>query len=517
MANIVIDLTPLLPSGENGGAKPVVISLIKYLSKIAQKDNFILLTANSSHQELSILDTHNVRRICVLGKKDRSTIISKVGRRIKNKLFAHFRKTFLEKLKADLLFCPFTEPFFAAINIPVISVIYDLQYADCPYFFSPHDQHSRNISFQNACQTASYLICISEFTRQSVLKHSTIALSDEKVITVPIYIPHENTQLNISMAQILESYNLQNEKFLLYPANFWKHKNHKLLITAFAMYCKQYPHSTLKLVCTGFTNENQKNLVVAVEKMGLSERIIFPGYVPSTVLYGLLFSCRALIFPSLYEGFGIPIVEAMLAGKPVLSSNKGSLPEIGKNRVFYFDPTKLKQIFSAIYEVEQHLDKFYSQVILAYEFARQYLGVEKMAATYYKIFQEAIQKEAPKSNTLFGVFEDGWTSNNVILSYVASKEKRLVEIMLSSPDWHPIRRVSLILRDSHAPKNKKKFLIKKGESLTIRYPLQHHYGQLTLLIKDLFQPAQWGIGNDKRMLGCYFHEYKVISAEETTE
>lgn len=516
MAKIVVDLTPVLPGGENGGAKVMVLALIKHLGKIAPKDHFILLTGSKAHQELAHLDSHNIRRICVLGKKEPANFVINSWKKITNKLLSRSHKTFLERLKADLLFCPFTAPFFAAIGIPVVSVIYDLQYLDCAYFFSSHDRYHRGITFQKACQTASYLVCISEFTRQSVLKNSATPLLPEKVISVPICFSHGNVQLDTNnRVKLLAKYNLQHESFLFYPANFWQHKNHKMLFTAFSMYCKKYPNSTLKLVCTGAPSESQQILIAAVEKMGLSERIIFPGYVSSELLSALLFSCRAVIFPSLYEGFGMPVVEAMLAKKPILSSNKGSLPEVGKNSVYYFEPTKLKEIFSAIYEIEHHLDRFEPYILSAYEQAREYLGVEEMAKRYYKVLQEAIQStREPASNTLQGVFEDNWTSEKISIGYTSSKEqKRVAEIKLSCPEYHTQSWVNIILHDSHNPKKKKKFTIKKGEHLTITHTIKSNWGYLNLFIKGSFQPAKVGMGEDTRTLGCLFHGYNIITSK----
>lgn len=526
MAKIVVDLTPVLPGGENGGAKLMVLELIKQLGKIATKDNFILLTAEASHAELATLDTKNIRRLCVVNHaKPHQHPTHFFGRGLaflKRKLVGiqhrNKQKTILEELKPDLFFCPFTAPFFSFPGVPVVSIIYDLQYLEYPNFFSISNQIERGGHFKKACETASRLICISEFTRQSVLKYSPVPLEPERVITVPIFLPTEWTQkgANGGLPDLLKQYDLIYENFLLYPANFWKHKNHKMLLTAFAMYRAKHPDSTLKLVCTGAPGEGRDAVIAAAESMNLTKQVVFPGYISSDALFNLLLGCKALMFPSLYEGFGIPVIEAMLLGKLVLCSDKGSLPEVGGEAAMYFNPGKPKEMVSIIEEVEQNFDKLGGRIIQGYAQALQYLGTEKMAKAYYDIFQEAMRDKKYYRNVLHGVFEDGWSSEKISLGYVASKEDRVLNMTLHCPLHHPKAPINVIIKDEHSPE-KVSHTLQAGETLTIKQPISKESGYVEILIKEIFQPAQCNMGEDVRVLGCVFQGYDIVAVETVDE
>ena len=92
----------------------------------------------------------------------------------------------------------------------------------------------------------------------------------------------------------------------------------------------------------------------SVKKMGLDEQIIFLGFVSDEEMSALYQACKAVVFPSLFEGFGAPVLEAMSYGKPVLCSNVTSLPEVGGDTVIYFDPRKIESIVNAIQQINSN-------------------------------------------------------------------------------------------------------------------------------------------------------------------
>jgi len=135
----------------------------------------------------------------------------------------------------------------------------------------------------------------------------------------------------------LTSVGLEKGKYLLYPANFWKHKNHEILLVAFDLARKQGLPDDIKLVCTGASGQHRDCLIRAADAIGLAKHVIMPGYLPTDELSILMHNSHALIFPSLYEGFGLPVIEAMAAGIPVACSNVTSLPEIAGEAALLFD------------------------------------------------------------------------------------------------------------------------------------------------------------------------------------
>jgi glycosyltransferase involved in cell wall biosynthesis len=136
------------------------------------------------------------------------------------------------------------------------------------------------------------------------------------------------------------------QPFLLYPANPWPHKNHERLFEAFRRVRQARPE--LRLVLTGTGLERLSNIPEGVD---------IRGRVSREELAGLYRSASALVFPSLYEGFGQPPLEAMASGTPVAASRAGSLPEVCADAAFYFDPTSAEEIAEAIVAVLDRPDQ----------------------------------------------------------------------------------------------------------------------------------------------------------------
>lgn len=422
LKRIAVDLTPVLPGGDNGGAKLVAITLVQQLSRLLPDCTFTLLTSGKSHDELAFLDGPNVHRVCVI-HQDQSDDAPETAARaravrrglkewlgrfmtpgMRRKATALYTSLFYRRriqrngMKAvgpefdvDLIFCPFTAPLYVKPGTPIVSVIYDLQYLYYPQFFTPEERLSRDKTFRDACRLADRLVCISDYVRGTVLEHGDVA--PEKVHTVHLSpaiqckaLPPE------SVEEVLGRFNLANDRFLLYPANFWRHKNHMMLLTAFGMYRNQHPESDLKLVLTGASVGRMGYLQEAVRTMGLQDWVVMPGFLPDDAFVSLLQSCRALIFPSLYEGFGMPVLEAMAAGKPVLCSNLTSLPEVAGDAALYFDPRKPAEICEAIERIESDPELRDSLIEKGDERVNAFGNAEDMARKYLAIFQDVVRE-----------------------------------------------------------------------------------------------------------------------------
>ncbi len=240
------------------------------------------------------------------------------------------------------------------------------------------------------------------------------------------------------VVQVLDRLGLKAGRFLLYPSNFWPHKNHCMLLTAFGMYKACHPESDLKLVCTGAPSARMEYLRDATERMGLIKWVVFPGYVPNDEFATLMASCLALIFPSLYEGFGMPVLEAMAFGKPVLCSNVTSLPEVAGNAALLFDPRRPAEIVSAIERIENDPQLVMQLVERGYEHLSTFGGLEEMIREYLQIFHDALKRGRSFTNALQGLYPDGWTGNRLIVTCSADSGLRHLEMVLHVPPYHHI-------------------------------------------------------------------------------
>ena len=135
-----------------------------------------------------------------------------------------------------------------------------------------------------------------------------------------------------------------------FPGNTWPHKNHQAAVEALRVLREAYGLDPL-LVCTGSPRAAQGDLRAKIRAAGLEERVRFLGYCPTTDMPALYEGAAALIFPSLFEGFGIPLLEAMWCDCPIVCSNTTSLPEIAGDAALLVDPRSPEDLAHAMSRV----------------------------------------------------------------------------------------------------------------------------------------------------------------------
>ena len=140
------------------------------------------------------------------------------------------------------------------------------------------------------------------------------------------------------------------EQYMLYPANTWPHKNHLRLVKAYYFLKTKYNIKT-KLIFTGAKKGTQANIENYIKKNHLDDDVIYLGYIKQEDMPYIFANAKLIVFPSLFEGFGIPVIEAMRVGVPVACSNSTSLPEIAEDAAVYFNPYSIKDIANKIYSL----------------------------------------------------------------------------------------------------------------------------------------------------------------------
>jgi glycosyltransferase involved in cell wall biosynthesis len=224
----------------------------------------------------------------------------------------------------DIVHYPLTVP-VPRDRRPTVVTLLDTQHLDLPMLFSRGERAFRRLAYDRTARRADRVVVISEWVRGRAVER--LGLDPKRVRTIHLAVDHQ---------RFTPAAHPRREPFLLYPARPWPHKNHARLFDAFAVLRARHPE--LRLVLTG-QGHDQQLLPPGVEAR---------GSVGVEELVELYRTAAALVFPSLYEGFGLPPLEAMACGCPVAASNAGSLPEVCGAAASLFDPYDVESIIAGV-------------------------------------------------------------------------------------------------------------------------------------------------------------------------
>jgi glycosyltransferase involved in cell wall biosynthesis len=547
-------MTPMRTGGENGGIKLLAKTLVEQFGHLKPDWHFVLFTSRSSHEELRQLETRNIRCVCIredqpsvksgatspprrqrrgrgivdplLRKTD--AILRRLQHRLRSGRRRHQSRIGRERpfqtlsasrpnMRADLLFSPFTAPLFDwSPTRPIVSVVADLQYRFFSEFFTPEDLAYRHRSIVEASRRSQRLICISNHTRQTVL--DTGLCDPTRVETVHIGMSRRMPKTSLAQRQgLLSRLGLTPDRYLLYPANFWRHKNHLALLTAFSRYRARHPESNLQLILAGADTGEATAIRAAIDRMGLSAQVRITGYLSDAELSSLMRDCAALIFPSLFEGFGMPPVEAMALGKIVLSSNVTSLPEVVGEAGISFDPHQPAEITAAIERLEKATPTERRRLIqLGYQRVRAFSSSKEMARKYLRIIGEALDETDIPNDELYGVFADGWTSQRIMIAHKPSQRQRKLQLTLCAPQFIPAPRIDLRLL-VNGRNDQSQFGVERNAEVCIEQLLPAESGILEFIISPVFVPSTCGLGPDDRHLGLICRGCRVQEEDRSVE
>jgi glycosyltransferase involved in cell wall biosynthesis len=330
---IVVNLRPLYPGRIGGMETYVRVLLDRWIAgPLGKEIHWVLFTNEANHGTFEHL-SDGCQRILLPNADYENTIFSQ-----------------LTRIHPDLYFCPLltleplNPPCLSAISIP------DLQHEFFPDFFSSDVLSWRHSAYPASAERAACVFTISEFSKRSFVEK--LGIPPEKVFAIHLdadnifRCPPERGRLD----EVRNQYDLRDD-YIFYPANFWPHKNHEALFHAFAD--ARHKLKRLSLVLTGAKDNRMDTLQLLAKKLGIDSVVRYMGYVPKEDLPYLYRGARALVFPSLFEGFGIPIVEAFCCECPVICSNTTSCPEIAGDGALLVDPSNPHEISAAIQKLDR--------------------------------------------------------------------------------------------------------------------------------------------------------------------
>jgi len=234
----------------------------------------------------------------------------------------------------DVFFSPgYNTPLFC--RSPFVFTIHDLSHIYCPENSSLAIRLYYATILRRACHSAAKILTVSEFTRKQIVEWAGV--SEHRVFNV-------GCGVDAAYHPSVDEYALPFS-YLLSVSNRKKHKNEFRIVEAFA---RAALDPNMHLV---FTGDPEPNLMRWIDRQQVSRRVNFIGTVPETQLPSLYHSASALLFPSLYEGFGLPVLEAMACGTPVVTSRVTAMAEIAGDAALMVDPTSVEEICHALERV----------------------------------------------------------------------------------------------------------------------------------------------------------------------
>jgi len=242
------------------------------------------------------------------------------------------------KEKPDVVWMPLHNlPFIRSAQTRFIVTIHDLAFKIFPYTFPKKDVKKLNFLTNYAVKNASHIIAVSKATKRDLLQFYP-ELTKEKVTVIHHGFDAARWQKKedeYMVREALKKYGVISEKYLIHVGAIQPRKNIKILIDAFSKI--KTKHSDMKLLLVGGNGWLWKEIQEYAQKNQYTQDIIFTGNIPFTDVVTLVRSARVFVFPSLYEGFGLPGLEALAAGTPVVAARNSSIPEILGNAAMYFD------------------------------------------------------------------------------------------------------------------------------------------------------------------------------------
>ena len=330
---IGIDLTWVKPQ-KSGGIESFARNLLDGISIQDKESQYTLFLSIDNYESFSqYAKNQNFRLIkcrCFANKILRRLIWQNI----------YFNKI-LRKYNIKVCLTPFySKPLIPNKECKTITVIHDLQALHYPEYFNPIKVIWLKYAWKRTLESSNIIIAISNFVKQDIVKQYGDKYQNKiKVIYNPIKITREQ-----------KIYPSIEEPYFYTICSPYKHKNFKTLVLLMAKICKTSNQLPKKLLVTGM-KKFPKEIEILIQEKKLEDNILLTGYIDNNKRDFYIRNAKLFLFPSLFEGFGMPVVESLMLGTPVITTNTTSIPEVSCNKAIYIsNPTDVNEWINKINE-----------------------------------------------------------------------------------------------------------------------------------------------------------------------
>ncbi|MCM1266542.1 MAG: glycosyltransferase family 4 protein [Bacteroidales bacterium] len=368
MLDIAVDLLWLRPK-QVGGTEFYIRNLLDgflqleepfHLSLMVSKDNRETFRHYAQDERIDLLETE--------------VVSADIAGRI---LWQFFRQNrFLRKHGIRKCFTPVYCRTLLNGGITYVNVIHDLQAAHYPAYHPFHEIAYSKLCWWLDTHCSAHLIAISEWVRDDILARYRVNADRITTIYNPITVDREET---VSFAQLAEKYDIRKNEYYYTVSQMIPHKNLDTLLAVMERIKKERIDLPCRLVLSGVNGKGREALEREIREKDLTDVVTLTGFVENAERNTLYQNCRAFLFPSVFEGFGMPPVEAMLFGAVVITTDKASIPEVTQGRANYVkDP----------YDAEEWIRVMQRQVDRIAEMDFSVYDQRKLTEKYYRVLSE---------------------------------------------------------------------------------------------------------------------------------
>ena len=254
----------------------------------------------------------------------------------------------VRKDSPDLLHVQYTAPL--ACRVPLVVSVHDVSYLECPQYFTRFRAAQLKLTVKRTLQRAARVLTPSEFSRQAILRH--YPMPEDRVVSIPnaVSTRFRPVEREAGQAWVQKKFGIRGP-FVLTIGDLQPRKNHLGLLRAFEEAMRAHPQLPHRLVFVGKETWYSPEIHRAVKASSVADRVHFSGFVDDEDIVYFYGACDLFVFPSFYEGFGLPILEAMACGRAVACSNTTAMPEVANAAGILFDPNSTAEMTRAISDV----------------------------------------------------------------------------------------------------------------------------------------------------------------------
>lgn len=322
------------------GDEAVFFNLTKELLALDQEHEYWLLT---DEKDPSVLLQLQNRLGCVDQKNVRIVSLSGKNRFLWNLVTLPW---FLFRHRVDAYHTQYILPLCIPKRTRVLLHIHDVSFKAYPELIGWKDRFFLALLIPRSLRRASRILVPSQFTKDEIRRYYGTA--EEKIVVIPNAVSDVFLTTSVEETALQEKYSLP-KRFILFVGTLQPRKNIPLLIRAFAEVTKRIPDIELVIVGNRQGHHFDSAIDSVIEELDLSMKVHFPGYIAEEDLPGVMRCASLFVFPSFYEGFGIPLLEAMSQNVPVACSDIPCLREVAGDAAQYFDPMSVASCQEKLY------------------------------------------------------------------------------------------------------------------------------------------------------------------------